>query len=104
MIFLAAALLTQGCVTKPEYVQVYPDCPVIAPMTLSEVDSGVLYSVLTLPHSLYPKDVSELLPDVPMTYNGKALYWDLKNNQTEMVTMILSQEAAIQRMCNGKNK
>lgn len=93
-----------SCKTTPEYIYLQPDCPVIPSKTLSDIDAGVLWDVLTLPHNLHPKDVSELIPDVPADYDGEMLYWKLKNNQTLLVDTILEQRAVLNNVCKPKDK
>lgn len=68
---------------------------------LTEIDSGVLYDVLTLPHSLHQQDLTQLIPDVPVDYNGEQMYLNLKNNQTDLVTMLLEREAIINKVCSN---
>lgn len=91
-----------GCKSTPEIVYVQPECNIPARKTLSEVDSGVLYDVLTLPQRLHPLDVSTLLPDVPIGYDGHQMYWELKDNQTKLVDMILEREVILKEVCNEK--
>ena len=99
---LLVAFWISGCKSTPEYIYLQPECPTIPHKTLSEVDAGVLYDVLALPHSLHPKDVSELLPELPNGYDGRVLYWTLKDNQTKLVDMILEQRAILQQVCSPK--
>ena len=91
-----------SCKSTPQYIYLKPECATTPRKTLSEVDAGVLYDVLVLPHSLHPKDVSELLPRLPNGYDGDALYWTLKDNQTKLVDMILEQEAVLNQVCKPK--
>jgi len=96
---LAIVLMTQGCKTTPEYIYVQPECSVPARKTLSEVDSGILYSALTLPHSLHPKDLSELSPELLNGYDGDTMYWVLLDNQTLLVDMLIEREAVLGEIC-----
>ena len=96
--------MISGCSSTTEYVYVQPECPEIARKQLSEVDAGVLYDVLVVPHTLHPKDVSQLLPELPSTYDGKALYWTLKDNQTKLVDMILEREAVLNPICKPRHE
>jgi len=91
--------MTQGCKTTPEYIYVQPECSVPARKTLSEVDSGILYSALTLPHSLHPKDLSELSPELLNGYDGDTMYWVLLDNQTLLVDMLIEREAVLGEIC-----
>lgn len=96
--------MTNGCKSTPEYVYIQPECSIPARKTLSDVDAGVLYSALTLPHSLDEKDLSELHPELLNGYDGDALYWTLKDNQTLLVDMILEREAILSAVCNPASK
>jgi hypothetical protein len=92
-----------GCKSTPEYIYVQPECPIIANKTLSEVDAGVLWDVLTLPHSLDIETLNSVPVELPEGYDGYALYWTLKTNQTLLVDMILEQRAVLQQVCKPRN-
>lgn len=98
-----ALLILTGCETTPTYVYVQPECSIPERKALTEVDAGLLYDVLTLPHSLHPKDLAELTPELLNGYDGHMLYWDLKDNNTKLVDMILEREVVLKEVCkNGK--
>lgn len=100
---LLVLLTTPACKSTPEYIYVQPECSIPARKTLTDVDSGVLYDVLMLPHSLMPLDVNTLIPELPSGYDGNELFYILKGNQTLLVDMILEREAVLREVCkNGK--
>ena len=100
-LIVGIVLTTTACKSTPEYIYIQPECNIPARKTLVEVDSGVLYDVLTLPHNLHPKDVSELIPELPEGYDGDTLYWVLKENHTKLVDMILEREAVLKEVCKS---
>ena len=85
-----------------EYIYVQPECYQIPRKTLPDIDSGVLYDVLTLPHSLHTKDVSELLPELPVGYDGHQLYWQLVEREKRIVDMMISNETIVKSICKPR--
>ena len=96
------ALTISGCKSTPEYIYLQPECATTPRKTLVEVDAGVLYTALTLPHSLDIETLNSLAVELPNGYDGDALYWTLKDNQTKLVDMLLEQEAILNQVCTPK--
>ena len=85
-----------------EYVYVQPECYQVPRKTLPEIDSGVLYDVLTLPHSL-SSDNAELLPvELPVGYDGHQLYWQLVEREKRIVDMMISNETIVKSICKPR--
>lgn len=99
MFALMVSLVISACSSKPEYIYVQPECNVVARKALPEVDAGVLYDVLTLPHNLHPKDLSELLPELPSAYDGHSMYWQLVEREKLIVDMLIENEAIVKDIC-----
>lgn len=99
---LLAISALSSCSTKPEYIYIQPECNVVGRKTLPELDSGIIYSVLGLPHLLHPKDLSELLPELPSTYDGHELYYQLVEREGLIVDMLIENEVIVEKVCGIK--
>jgi hypothetical protein len=85
-----------------EYIYVTPECYQVARKTLPQVDAGVLYDVLTLPYRLHPKDVSELLPELPVGFDGHELYYQLVEREKRIVDLLIANETIVKSICKPR--
>ena len=97
--------MIQGCSNTPtrEYIYVTPDCYQIPRKALPEIDSSALYDNLTLVHSLHPKDVSELLLELPVGYDGHETYYQLVEREKLIVDMLIENETIVNSICKPRN-
>lgn len=100
MILLAISVLT-SCKSTPELVYIKPECKPTTRLILPQIDSGKLYSALVLPHSLHPKDLSELAPELLNGYDGNQVYYDLVEREKLITDMLLENEAILKKVCTN---
>jgi hypothetical protein len=101
-IILSLLLTLSACKSTPEYIYVQPECYQVARKTLPQVDAGVLYDVLTLPYRLHPKDVSELLPELPVGFDGHELYYQLVEREKRIVDLLIANETIVKSICKPR--
>lgn len=102
--FLGILGLSSCASTKvvTEYIYVAPECYQVPRKTLPQVDAGVLYDVLTLPYSLDPNDVSELLPELPVGFDGHELYYQLVEREKLIVDLLIENETIVKSICKPR--
>jgi hypothetical protein len=69
---------------------------------LPQVDAGVLYDVLTLPHHLHSKDVNELLPELPVSFDGHELYYQLVEREKLITDTLIENEVIVNSICKPR--
>lgn len=92
-------LVLSSCGTTPEYIYVQPECSVAPRKALPEIDAGVLYSILELPHRVPLQDLPTLIPELPEGYDGNTMYYDLLEREKNIVDMLLENEATLNKIC-----
>ena len=85
-----------------EYIYVQPECYQIPRKALPDIDSGVLYDVLTLPHSLSSDNAELLSVGLPVGYDGHQLYWQLVEREKRIVDMMISNETIVKSICKSR--
>jgi len=102
LIFYVLVIFLFGCSTTNEYVYISPNCMQVQRKALPEIDAATLYSVLTLPHSLHPKDVSELIPELPVGFDGHETYYQLVEREKLIVDMLIDNETIVKSICKPR--